>query len=278
MISVRCDLVSCSARRESGRGSPGSFCVRPPPARRACGIAGRRTPSASRRRTTRSLPGRGSRRPDRSPRSWRRPSRCAAGVRWSGTESPPARYRSARGAAAPPCRRGGEITRDRGQHQVEEALGARMVPRTSRGNNRYGVYCSVPVVVSVSNHEQGRMTTGDGGNDAEEDRFHSRSGPGSHQGGSHVRLVSRRQRAGTRDQANRARVAELADAPDLGSGSRKAMGVRVPPFAPARLPCYPTLPFTAICRTHDHAAIAACAALHAADSAHAWCILGPHLV
>ena len=29
-----------------------------------------------------------------------------------------------------------------------------------------------------------------------------------------------------------ARVAELADAPDLGSGSRKAMGVRLPPFAP----------------------------------------------
>jgi hypothetical protein len=27
-------------------------------------------------------------------------------------------------------------------------------------------------------------------------------------------------------------VAELADAPDLGSGSRKAMGVRLPPFAP----------------------------------------------
>ena len=29
-----------------------------------------------------------------------------------------------------------------------------------------------------------------------------------------------------------AKVAELADAPDLGSGSRKAMGVRLPPFAP----------------------------------------------
>src|ERR1700720_4175836 len=28
-----------------------------------------------------------------------------------------------------------------------------------------------------------------------------------------------------------AKVAELADAPDLGSGSRKAMGVRLPPFA-----------------------------------------------
>ena len=31
--------------------------------------------------------------------------------------------------------------------------------------------------------------------------------------------------------ASFAKVAELADAPDLGSGSRKAMGVRVPPFA-----------------------------------------------
>src|SRR6188768_3986055 len=33
-----------------------------------------------------------------------------------------------------------------------------------------------------------------------------------------------------------AKVAELADAPDLGSGTRKGMGVRVPPFAfaPAR--------------------------------------------
>ena len=30
-----------------------------------------------------------------------------------------------------------------------------------------------------------------------------------------------------------AKVAELADAPDLGSGSRKAVGVQVPPFAPA---------------------------------------------
>ena len=29
-----------------------------------------------------------------------------------------------------------------------------------------------------------------------------------------------------------AKVAELADAPDLGSGGRKAMGVQVPPFAP----------------------------------------------
>ena len=28
-----------------------------------------------------------------------------------------------------------------------------------------------------------------------------------------------------------AKVAELADAPDLGSGSREAMGVRLPPFA-----------------------------------------------
>ena len=32
-----------------------------------------------------------------------------------------------------------------------------------------------------------------------------------------------------------AKVAELADAPDLGSGSRKAMGVRLPPFAFSRL-------------------------------------------
>src|SRR5437773_3520270 len=30
-----------------------------------------------------------------------------------------------------------------------------------------------------------------------------------------------------------AKVAELADAPDLGSGSRKALGVQLPPFAPA---------------------------------------------
>src|SRR4029079_16195514 len=29
----------------------------------------------------------------------------------------------------------------------------------------------------------------------------------------------------------RAKVAELADAPDLGSGGRKALGVRLPPFA-----------------------------------------------
>ena len=29
-----------------------------------------------------------------------------------------------------------------------------------------------------------------------------------------------------------AKVAELADAPDLGSGTREGMGVRVPPFAP----------------------------------------------
>ena len=28
-------------------------------------------------------------------------------------------------------------------------------------------------------------------------------------------------------------MAELADAPDLGSGTREGMGVRVPPFAPA---------------------------------------------
>ena len=34
----------------------------------------------------------------------------------------------------------------------------------------------------------------------------------------------------------RAKVAELADAPDLGSGGRKAMGVRLPPFAHLRSP------------------------------------------
>ena len=33
-----------------------------------------------------------------------------------------------------------------------------------------------------------------------------------------------------------AKVAELADAPDLGSGSRKALGVRLPPFAPRARP------------------------------------------
>ena len=35
----------------------------------------------------------------------------------------------------------------------------------------------------------------------------------------------------TSERVRTAKVAELADAPDLGSGSRKAMGVRVPPFA-----------------------------------------------
>ena len=34
--------------------------------------------------------------------------------------------------------------------------------------------------------------------------------------------------------ASRAKVAELADAPDLGSGGRKALGVRLPPFARLR--------------------------------------------
>ena len=33
------------------------------------------------------------------------------------------------------------------------------------------------------------------------------------------------------DRSTDAKVAELADAPDLGSGSREAMGVRLPPFA-----------------------------------------------
>ena len=37
--------------------------------------------------------------------------------------------------------------------------------------------------------------------------------------------------AGLDARRDRAKVAELADAPDLGSGSRKAMGVRLPPFA-----------------------------------------------
>ena len=35
-----------------------------------------------------------------------------------------------------------------------------------------------------------------------------------------------------------AKVAELADAPDLGSGSRKALGVRLPPFALLRSPAF----------------------------------------
>ena len=42
------------------------------------------------------------------------------------------------------------------------------------------------------------------------------------------RMRSPRARLETRSDA---KVAELADAPDLGSGSRKAMGVRLPPFA-----------------------------------------------
>jgi hypothetical protein len=43
-----------------------------------------------------------------------------------------------------------------------------------------------------------------------------------------VRQAVRQQASGPRA----AKVAELADAPDLGSGSRKAVGVQVPPFAP----------------------------------------------
>ena len=35
----------------------------------------------------------------------------------------------------------------------------------------------------------------------------------------------------TRVVSHNAKVAELADAPDLGSGGRKAVWVRVPPFA-----------------------------------------------
>jgi hypothetical protein len=39
-------------------------------------------------------------------------------------------------------------------------------------------------------------------------------------------------RRGRQSGPRAAKVAELADAPDLGSGSRKAVGVQVPPFAP----------------------------------------------
>ena len=45
------------------------------------------------------------------------------------------------------------------------------------------------------------------------------------------RGVCGRRRHGRGSTVRVAKVAELADAPDLGSGSRKAMGVRVPPFA-----------------------------------------------
>ena len=48
-------------------------------------------------------------------------------------------------------------------------------------------------------------------------------------------LYGTRQSGGMLSQAleySDAKVAELADAPDLGSGGRKAMGVQVPPFAP----------------------------------------------
>ena len=38
-----------------------------------------------------------------------------------------------------------------------------------------------------------------------------------------------------------ARVAELADAPDLGSGARKGVGVQISPLAPP-LTCKPLLP------------------------------------
>ena len=37
----------------------------------------------------------------------------------------------------------------------------------------------------------------------------------------------------------RAKVAELADAPDLGSGGREALGVRLPPFAEALARAHP---------------------------------------
>ena len=52
--------------------------------------------------------------------------------------------------------------------------------------------------------------------------------------GAAARVLLWRKLAGTERGRGRwiAKVAELADAPDLGSGSRKAMGVRLPPFAP----------------------------------------------
>ena len=48
-----------------------------------------------------------------------------------------------------------------------------------------------------------------------------------------VYRVSRALRTGTALRPAHAKVAELADAPDLGSGSREAVGVQIPPFAPA---------------------------------------------
>ncbi len=45
-----------------------------------------------------------------------------------------------------------------------------------------------------------------------------------------LRSGQRRFRDGLQSRSS-AKVAELADAPDLGSGSRKALGVRLPPFA-----------------------------------------------
>src|SRR5207249_1779794 len=46
-----------------------------------------------------------------------------------------------------------------------------------------------------------------------------------------------------------AKVAELADAPDLGSGSRKALGVRLPPFAYHQALSYQPSAFTNACHT-----------------------------
>ena len=50
-----------------------------------------------------------------------------------------------------------------------------------------------------------------------------------------------------------ARVAELADAPDLGSGGRKAMGVQIPPFAPQGYVFYKLLhEFASYCFPHKN--------------------------
>src|SRR6266480_1697093 len=60
---------------------------------------------------------------------------------------------------------------------------------------------------------------------------------GEERQGRNDKSLDRATRSGLRDACVqripgfRAKVAELADAPDLGSGSRKALGVRLPPFA-----------------------------------------------
>ena len=64
---------------------------------------------------------------------------------------------------------------------------------------------------------------------------------GEERQGRNDQSLDRATRSGLRDACVqripgfRAKVAELADAPDLGSGSRKALGVRLPPFALIRL-------------------------------------------